>query len=186
MMTLFALSPASSAKAANAEFKPIMEAEMPAGFPAYTPVDQIEVKQYPAYRKAVSNGSAAFWSLFSHIKQNKIAMTAPVEMTYGSPDSDRLQQQSMAFLYGQPSLGSTGSQGSVEVVDVPAAKVVSIGVRGARTDGKVNEAREKLEAWLTNNGLRASGELRVMGYNSPFVPRDRQFFEVQIPVANAQ
>lgn len=27
-----------------------------------------------------------------------------------------------------------------------------------------------------------SGPVRVMGYNSPFVARDRQFFEVQIPV----
>ena len=34
------------------EFKPIKEAEMPKGFPGYTPVGKIEVKQYPAYRKA--------------------------------------------------------------------------------------------------------------------------------------
>jgi hypothetical protein len=28
----------------------------------------------------------------------------------------------------------------------------------------------------------AAGPLRIMAYNSPFVPRDRNFFEVQMPV----
>jgi hypothetical protein len=28
----------------------------------------------------------------------------------------------------------------------------------------------------------AAGSLRVMGYNSPFVPKEKNFFEVQIPV----
>jgi len=27
--------------------------------------------------------------------------------------------------------------------------------------------------------------MRIMGYNSPFVPRDRSFFEVQIPLKAA-
>ena len=38
------------------EFQPIKEAEMPKDFPGYTPVGQIEVKQYPAYRKASASG----------------------------------------------------------------------------------------------------------------------------------
>ena len=67
------------------DFRPIKEAEMPQGFPGYTPVGQIEIKQYPAYRKAFASGPAEFWLLFSHIKQNNVAMTAPVEMDYGEP-----------------------------------------------------------------------------------------------------
>jgi hypothetical protein len=31
-----------------------------------------------------------------------------------------------------------------------------------------------------------AGPMRVMGYNSPFVPRDLNFFEVQIPVKAAK
>jgi len=41
-----------------------------------------------------------------------------------------------------------------------------------------------LRSWLEQNKSRyeQSGAVRVMGYNSPFLARDRQFFEVQIPV----
>ena len=66
------------------DFKPIVEAEMPSGFPQVTPVREIQIKRYPAYRKAVADARAdrAFWTLFSHIKQNDVAMTAPVEMAW--------------------------------------------------------------------------------------------------------
>ena len=58
------------------------EAPLPDGFPTYTPVGEIEVKRYPAYRKAETTGGVAFWTLFQHIKTAGISMTAPVEMTY--------------------------------------------------------------------------------------------------------
>ena len=62
--------------------------------------------------------------------------------------------------------------------------VVSTGVRGPRTKQAVDEARTRLEAWLEENKEEyvANGQLRVMAYNSPFVPRDRNFFEVEIPI----
>ncbi len=169
-------------------FRPIKEAEMPVGFPDYTPVGQIEVKQYPAYRKATASGGAAFWTLFSHIKQNNVTMTAPVEMYYGDPLSRNSKNRSMSFLYERPDQGSVGKQGSVEVIDVPAMKVVSIGCRGSQTSSAVAEAREKLLKFLAENkdGYTAAGPMRVMGYNSPFVPRDRNFFEVQIPVTTSK
>ena len=129
-------------------FKPIVEADLPEGFPTYTPVGHIEVKRYVAYRKAETSGRAAFWSLFSHIKRNQIAMTAPVEMTLRSEGTNRLGEQSMAFLYGNPNMGSPGLDGRVSVLDVSAMAVVSIGVRGARTDEAVNEAQERLQRWL--------------------------------------
>jgi hypothetical protein len=89
----------------------------------------------------------------------------------------------MAFLYGDPDLGSTGRQGRVDVVDVKAKEVASIGVRGTRTREKVAAAKQQLLTWLEQSKTyTADGDLRVMAYNSPFIPRDRQFFEVQIPV----
>ena len=38
--------------------------------------------------------------------------------------------------------------------------------------------------WLDENkgDYVAVGPLQVMGYHSPFIPRDQNFFEVQIPV----
>jgi hypothetical protein len=180
-------SSASSTTLAE-DSRPIKEAEMPVGFPDYTPVGQIEAKQYPAYRKASYSGAAQFWTLFRHIKQNNVTMTAPVEMDYGDYRADMPKSRSMSFLYEKPGQGTAGKQGSVEVIDVPAMQVVSIGCRGSQTSSAVADAREKLLKYLGDNTDKytAAGPMRVMGYNSPFVPRDRNFFEVQIPVRSAK
>lgn len=181
---LMAFRATGPSRASAEEFQPIKEAEMPEGFPGYTPVGQIEVKQYPAYRKATASGMAEFWTLFSHIKQNHVAMTAPVEMDYGEPQVQNPAEKSMSFLYGKADQGTAGKQGSVVVSDVPAISVVSIGCRGSRTSKSVAEARAKLMDYLTEHKDEYSpaGSMRVMGYNSPFVPRDKNFFEVQIPI----
>ena len=170
--------------AENVTFKPIVEASMPDGFPGYTPVGEIEVKHYPAYRKAETSGRVAFWTLFEHIKTAGITMTAPVEMTYQADGPPVGRERAMAFLYGDKNAGTAGWKGNVEVVDVPAATVLSIGMRGGRSDAVLVEAEQSLRNWLAENKTRydQSGALRVLGYNSPFVPRDRQFFEVQIPI----
>jgi hypothetical protein len=171
-------------------FAPIMEAEMPAGFPPPTPVREVEVKQYPAYRMAwtQTEASPAFLTLFNHIKREKIAMTAPVEMSYDSTEAGDPIQRSMAFLYGSRGLGETGSDGSVRVVDIPPQTVVSIGVRGDRTPQKIETARGRLMEWIDANSARyrPEGDMRLMGYNSPFVPSSRRYFEVQIPITTIQ
>ena len=66
----------------------------------------------------------------------------------------------------------------------PQPTVVSIGLRGARSDAMLVQAEQRLRKWLEENRSQyeQNGPLRVMGYNSPFVARDRQFFEVQIPI----
>jgi len=172
------------AQAGDEDFQPIIEAEMPERFPAYTPVGEVRVKHYPAYRKAETGASrgSAFWTLFSHIKQNGVAMTAPVEMTY--TDRRPSREATMAFLYGTADTGEAGRQGRVEVVDAPAITALSTGVRGPRTDDAVAKARARLDTWLENNGERyvSAGPMRVMAYNSPFIPRDRNYFEVEIPI----
>jgi hypothetical protein len=174
----------TTSRASAQTFQPIKEADMPQGFPGYTQVGQIEVKQYPAYRKASASGAAEFWTLFRHIKLNDVQMTAPVEMDYGDPTAEKTTRRSMSFLYPSPDQGTIGKQGSVEVVDVPASTVVSIGCRGRQTPEAISAARQKLLAYLAEkkDQYAIAGPMRVMGYNSPFVPRDRNFFEVQIPV----
>jgi len=168
------------------EFAPTMEAEMPSGFPAPTPVGEIELKQYPAYRMAQTRAdeTPAFWTLFGHIKRNKIAMTAPVEMTYESPEAGGAKQNKMAFLYPARNHGETGSDGAVQIVDVPSQTVLSTGVRGKRTPKKLASAQARLTRWLEamSTRYRKAGPMRVMGYNSPFIPANRSYLEVQIPV----
>lgn len=185
---VFARAALTSSPAAAEEFQPIKEAEMPRGFPKYTPVGQIEIKEYPAYRKATASGMAEFWKLFAHIQQNNVAMTAPVEMDYGDPSKEKSKERSMSFLYGSTDLGKQGKQGDVDVSDVPAMKVVSIGCRGGRTSAAIAEAKKKLIDYLAEkkDAYEIAGPMRVMGYNSPFVPRDKNFFEVQIPVKDVK
>lgn len=180
----FLASTTTSAARGDEDFQPIKEAELPKDFPGYTPVGKIELKHYPAYRKATASGDAQFWTLFRHIKQNNVAMTAPVEMDYGDPRDEKARQRAMAFLYESPDQGSPGKQGSVEVSDAQAKTVASLGCRGPRTRASLDEARRRLLKWLEENkdSYELAGSMRVMGYNSPFVPSSKQFFEVQVPV----
>jgi hypothetical protein len=130
------------------------------------------------------SANRAFWTLFSHIKKENIAMTAPVEIDYGQDRNAELKEQRMAFLYGKPNLGEAGKDKAVDVMDNPAATVVSIGVRGRQNKDSILAAQRQLETWLESEkaSWAPAGSLRIMAYNSPFVPRDRNFYEVQIPV----
>jgi hypothetical protein len=179
-------APEDDGLAEDPDFKPLVEASMPAGFPAHTPVGTVEIKEYPAYRKAQTSGGDAFWKLFTHIKSKEIAMTAPVEMTFKRDGAPVGQEEAMAFLYSSVELGEAGKQGPVDVLDVPVTTVVSIGVRGQRNEKLVTRATERLRSWLAEHegSYRQTGPVRIMGYNSPFVPQGRQFFEVQIPVTS--
>ncbi|TWT62813.1 SOUL family heme-binding protein [Rubinisphaera italica] len=170
-------------------FRPVGEAKQPVGFPEWTPLHVIEFKKYPEYRMAEvqmkDSGNRSFWMLFNHIKRNKIAMTAPVEIGYDS-NNENANEASMAFLYRDQDLGKPGNDqadSSVVVKDVPAMQVVSIGCRGNMNEQEVEAAREKLEEWLVDHPkYKISGNLRKLGYNSPMVPSFMRYYEVQIPV----
>ena len=176
--------------AAILRFEPTIEARAPVGFPQPTPVGEIEVKSYPAHRLAraeiegAASNDAAFFKLFRHITSHEIAMTAPVEMTYGKDKNNYVGPQAMAFLYESPAVGETGQQGEVHVADVPAVTVLSLGMRGDYTDDVLRHAQSLLQNWLKEHQDRyeAQGSLRVLGFNSPMVPVAERYFEVQIPV----
>ena len=171
-------------------FQPVREAGLPVGFPEWTPVGEIQIQRYPAYRMARTSmrndgSNGAFWRLFEHIQSNEIAMTAPVETTY-AVEGKRVAQSSMAFLYGSRQLGQMARDGAVEVVDMPEQTVVSTGLRGYESRERITAAIQKLEGWLeANPAWTAAGPPRSMGHNSPRVLDDRRYFEVQIPVKRA-
>jgi uncharacterized surface protein with fasciclin (FAS1) repeats len=164
----------------NAAFKPTSEASMPPGFPAPGPVGRIVMKRYPRYRAARAEGGNSFWTLFQHIKKNKVEMTAPVEMTM----DDSMRETDMAFLYETADQGSTGAQGSVDVLDIEPLEVLSIGLRGRRSGAVLDTAKRLMEARIKEDGLTVAGPWRVLGYNSPMVPSNRQYWELQVPIAN--
>ncbi|MFM1872796.1 MAG: hypothetical protein RL398_2218 [Planctomycetota bacterium] len=173
-------------------FQPRMEAELPVGFPGPQAVGEIELREYPAYRMARTamrgGGSmGAFWPLFRHIESNGIAMTTPVQMDWND-DPERPRPVNMAFLYGAPGITPGKVDKGVEVVEVPAATALSIGAIGDDRRDRVEAMGARLQAWLAAPDCRyeAAGPLRTMGYNSPMVPRDQRYFEVQLPIRTKQ
>lgn len=168
-------------------FEVKQEADLPVGFPKPTPLGEIQVKQYPAYRLArtASQKNSGFFKLFSHITLNRIEMTAPVEMTYLSDDQKEPEQIDMAFIYGDAKLGSTGTKlGGVTVKDISALTTVSIGLKGDNDRVKLAEVERRLERWLAQqaNDYERAGNLRVLGYNSPQVRPDERYYEVELPI----
>ena len=165
-------------------FVPTMEADTPPGWPRYTVVGEIELKRYPAHRlarTAAPDEGPLFGRLFQHIQSNDIPMTTPVETERGDDTA------SMAFLYPDGRTGTVGDDGTVEVVDVPLATFASIGVFGDVTESMRAEADALLRKWVQERpSLEAAGPLRVLGYNSPFVPRRDRYSEVQVPVKPRQ
>jgi hypothetical protein len=164
------------------EFRPRDEAPTPKGFPAFTPVGVIEVKQYPEYRKAVGDG---FWKLFRHISDRNIPMTGPVEMREPTAD-DGSGKEWMAFLYTDTSVGKVGSTDEgVKITDTPAATVASLGVRGSMTEASAEAAKARLEKWLAQSSEYKAAEgaespFRLFGYNSPMVPPSDRYWEAQV------
>lgn len=162
------------------------EAPLPAGFPEPTPVGEIVLVTYPGHRLARTSmdllgENTAFWRLFRHIQANRVAMTAPVEMTY---DAAARRRTAMAFLYEHAAQGRAGERGAVEVLDVPPSMALSLGRRGRERAADVRAALVELERRLAefHPEFERAGEPRLLGYNSPMVPDARRYYEIQLPV----
>ena len=160
----------------------LSESPLPEGWPEPGPYDRVTRKKYPAYRAASTSGGGAnrpFGRLFSHIQRNGIPMTAPVEMKIDADESRSGQILEMAFLYQHPGVGKTGADGDrVEVRDMPAVETLSYAWQGPRNNATIAKARTAIDAELTKQNLQPAG-YRLLGYNSPFVPRGRQTHELQ-------
>ncbi len=166
-------------------------APLPEGFPPPGPVGVVVIKRYPECRVAITErapgrrgNGGLFMPLFRHIETNHIAMSSPVVMTYTRDKKGSEAMESMAFIYGQPTIGQDGADGPVQVVNEPAMLVASIGVRGTYTVGRFERAKAKLTQWLSAHSGEyvSAGGARYLGYNSPFVLPWFKFGEVQIPI----
>lgn len=159
----------------------VSEAPLPQGWPQPGPYNQVSEKSLPAYRAAFTGGkgqTGSFWTLFLHIKRKDIPMTAPVEMAM-QPKEGELNRANMAFLYQSDQVGQTGADGgSVEVRDVPAAKVLNYTWQGPDSKANLATARAALEAELAQRKLTAT-QFRLLGYNGPGTPRSKATWELQ-------
>ncbi len=153
-----------------------VEDAFPDGFPAPGPVGMVLVREYPVCRAARAVGNNPFMTVYRFINQNAIGMTAPVAMIVDS----QLQVKDMAFFFQQPTLGQVGQSGPVTVLDLPAMTVLSVGMRGARTDESIARAKAVLAATLAAHGVTPTGGYRILGYHGPHVPLIQQYWELQI------
>ncbi|MEC8114552.1 MAG: heme-binding protein [Planctomycetota bacterium] len=180
------LSPAACVRLENGTLF-MSEAQRPEGWPEITPVGKVELKERPAFRVAVAEASSEsggegrlFGTLFRHIQDREIPMTAPVTMTRSSEG----QMESMGFLYANLDVGSVGAAGGAEVQDRPSATVVSTGLRGGYGVKSYANGLARLQEYLeVRRHLRPIGEPVYMGYNSPFVPGFLKYAELQIEVS---
>lgn len=159
----------------------VSEAPLPKAWPEPGPYNEVTEKSLPAYRAAFTTQPGqgrAFWKLFRHIKKNEIPMTAPVEMAM-DPADDGLAKSTMAFLYQNDEVGKTGPAGeTIDVRDVPAAKVLSYTWQGRDSKENIQKAREALDAALARRGLKPTS-YRLLGYNGPSTPRAKATWELQ-------
>lgn len=174
-----------------------IDTALPKGYPQPTPPGAIDLKSYPSVRRAEVNGTGhpdrgmndAFWPLFRHIKRHSIAMTSPVEMTYGSLHAATASQPArwtMAFLYRTPELHELGADGTVTVRDADPVTVVAVGLRGDYSMALVDRGMEAIERWLGEHPeWQPAGEWRSLYYNGPTLLYWNKWAEVQLPVVPA-
>ena len=180
--------------AADDEFQPIVEAPMPAGFPEYTPVGQIEVKPYPTYRMAKADGGSSFWTLFSHIKKNKIAMTAPVKQEVSSekiamtaPVNQEVTDGTWRITFVMPSkytLETLPEPLDTRVVlkEMPGRLFAVLKYSGTWSQKRYEEKKAQLEMFIQQRGFQSVGEPIFARYDPPFKPWFLRRNDVLIPI----
>ena len=175
--------------------KAMIESPLPDGYPEPTPFGAIDIKEYPAVRRAEliskdESGAAmmtGFFPLFNHIKKRDIAMTAPVEMDYPGLYKDFMKDEpsekgstTMSFLYRSSKQGPVGEDGKIVVRDAAPVKVLSIGAKGAFDPAMEFDA---LRTWLRGQEeWEVAGDPRMFVYNGPFIDMEWRWSEVQVPI----
>lgn len=149
-----------------------------------TPVGTLEFKTLPARTTLIASApgdafkdrGAAFRQLFAYIKENKVAMSVPIEASASTNE--------MLFLVGgeRAPLALTSGKG-VAVRTLPAGTVASLGLRGGYTRENYEKGVARLKTWLeAQPEKQACGEPYVVYWNSPFMPAFLRKAEIHIPV----
>jgi len=168
----------------------VAEAPLPEGFPLPGEPGKVIEKRYPRARSYSASGQGAFMKCFAYLSKSKHEMTAPVVMEYdndpaGEAKGDEMPVpvKRMHFLLEKISQDEPKTDGEVTVADLPELHVLSIASQGRMTAEQVKVLEKKLRDHLAaREDLRAAGSTRILGYNGPAVPRDKAYWEFQLPV----
>ena len=149
-----------------------------------TPVGEGLIKEIPATTLLVTqmpgsyfeNADELFMRLFRFIRRNHVKMTVPVEA--------KIEAANLRFYVGAADAArGLKSDDSVAVLALPSRTVASFGARGGYTARNVNQALDRLNAWLKERSdYRAIGEPTAGFWSSPLVPSFLRRFEVNLEV----
>lgn len=155
-------------------------------------IDEVEIRLYPkmivaktslndnSFENQGSNGfrTIANYIFGGNVKNEKIAMTAPVVMNMG--DSATMYFV-MPKKYAKNELPSPSSK-NVQIVEEESKTLAVIKYGGYSSDEKIKKHCNELQSVLEKNNIKTKGSFMYMGYNAPwdFVNRRN---EVAIEVA---
>jgi hypothetical protein len=160
---------------ASAAFPPVEEQK----YSVLSSDKQFEIRHYPpallasvqspalTYRESANS---SFRKLAGYIfggnqSSQKIAMTAPVHMTFN--DSGTKMSFVMPAKYSEEDLPQPIDSG-IAITKSAERKVAVIKFGGFAGDRKIREKTEELIAWMSKQGLTIKGRPEYLGYNPPY------------------
>ena len=170
----------------------ISEAPLPEGFPPPSEPGKVVEKTYPVLRSYSAEGPNAFFRCFMYLQKNEHEMTAPVVMDYEGGQAAAVGERSempvpvkrMHFLLETLDLDQPKVEGDIQVADMLPLRVLSIAYQGQLTREQIDGLESQLTVALAERPeLKAAGKSRILGYNSPMIPLDKSFWEIQLPVS---
>ena len=144
-------------------------------------------------------GNTAFRPLFKYISgdnrsRSKISMTAPVsqeskgeKISMTAPVSQEKVQGKWAVSFMMPTSYTMETlpvpdNPAIKLRQVPARRIAAVRYSGFWSEEKYLLNKEKLEVWVRDNGLTATGEPVWARYNPPFTLWFMRRNEILIPV----
>ena len=67
-------------------------------------------------------------------------------------------------------------------MDIGETAVLSMILRGRRSNGVFDQVQTIITAYAAEKDIQISDDWRVLGYSSPMVPRERQYYEIQVSI----
>lgn len=177
--------------------------------PKYSVIRQagkIEIRQYPAqiqaevvieetqYRPAIEKGFnvLAGYIFGGNVSTQKIAMTAPVQASRSEKiamtapvtvtgDSSCTVAFIMPSAYTLATLPKP-SDSRIRLAEVPARTLAAIRFSGSFRQESIQENKQRLAAWLDDQGIETEGDFIAAGYDPPWTPWFMRRNEVMVPV----
>ncbi|WP_366929601.1 heme-binding protein [uncultured Thiohalocapsa sp.] len=171
--------------------------------PEYTLVRRegdLELRDYPALTIAEVRRegartqalSAGFSPLARYIfakerPGEKIAMTAPViQQQAPAAASDSTPEWSVGFIMPSAAVSAglpAPASADVRLTQLPPRRVAAVRFSGRTTDARTAEARRRLEAWISAQGLDITSAPIYAYYNDPLTPGPLRRNEILLDVA---